>query len=446
MNDFCFGHAADLHLGSPFAGLIAQSDEAASVVASAPAQALDALVRLCQDRSAAFLVLAGDVFDSPSVGIRPQYQLYSALSSLADMGIPSFVACGNHDPMGSWRSPFNWSDAVHFFGPEVEWVPVHRRAPQGDVEPIALVGGISYPRAEVFDNLALGFARNATPPRAAAGSGAGTCLRVGVLHCNVGGVAEHDNYAPCTIDDLCALDLDYWALGHVHQHRVLIPPGEGRPVAVYPGCTQGRNPRETGPRGCCVVHVSQGRVAHVEFVPLDTVRWTAFDLDITDLAGMDQLLDTLTQRCAVEAAEASRDALAVRVRLVGRGALHRELARMGPVELGTWLRDGLQDEAQARGQWWWLESVKAATRPPIDTAALAQSGGLVAELLAEADRLAADDGSLAELASCLQQEFNHPRVRAVLESISPGDWRDLVGEAEALALDLLLDGEGGAGA
>jgi hypothetical protein len=174
-------------------------------------------------------------------------------------------------------------------------------------------------------------------------------------------------------------------------------------------------------------------VAHVEFVPLDTVRWTAFDLDITDLAGMDQLLDTLTQRCAVEAAEASRDALAVRVRLVGRGALHRELARMGPVELGTWLRDGLQDEAQARGQWWWLESVKAATRPPIDTAALAQSGGLVAELL-------------AELASCLQQEFNHPRVRAVLESISPGDWRDLVGEAEALALDLLLDGEGGAGA
>ena len=90
--DFCFVHAADLHLGSPFSGIIAGSELAAQRLVSASNRALDALVRLCNERRAAFLVLAGDVFDSTSVDVRTQYQLYSALSSLAHEGIPSFVS------------------------------------------------------------------------------------------------------------------------------------------------------------------------------------------------------------------------------------------------------------------------------------------------------------------------------------------------------------------
>ena len=119
---------------------------------------------------------------------------------------------------------------------------------------------------------------------------------------------------------------------------------------------------------------------------------------------MDQLLDTLTQRCAVEAAEASRDALAVRVRLWG-AAPSIASCGMGPVELELAPRR-LQDEAQARGQWWWLESVKAATRPPIDTAALAQSGGLVANCWRKPTGLPPTMAT-SRNSPAVWQEFNH---------------------------------------
>ena len=142
----------------------------------------------------------------------------------------------------------------------------------GRRRPIALVGGISYPRAEVFDNLALGFARSYAA-RAAAQQRRhllrGCCTQRG-------GVAEHGN-APCTIDDLCALDLitGPWPRISTSAH----PPA--RPsVAVYQAVPRAK-PQGDRPRGCCGACL-KGREGAREFVPLDTVRWTAFDLDITD--------------------------------------------------------------------------------------------------------------------------------------------------------------------
>ena len=90
--------------------------------------------------------------------------------------------------------------------------------------------------------LALGFRRLDAPG-----------LHVGVLHCNVGGQPEEAAYSPCSVADLAAAGMDYWALGHIHQHTRL---GEGRPWIVYAGSLQAGKSNELGPKGAVVVSVA----------------------------------------------------------------------------------------------------------------------------------------------------------------------------------------------
>ena len=91
-----------------------------------------------------------------------------------------------------------------------------------------------------------------------------------MLHANVGGHPDHDSYAPCSVADLAATGLDYWALGHVHTRQVL--QGED-PAVVYPGNPQGRHPGETGPRGVYLVEVDDRGGIGLDFRPTDVVRW-----------------------------------------------------------------------------------------------------------------------------------------------------------------------------
>ena len=95
-------------------------------------------------------------------------------------------------------------------------------------------------------------------------------FNVALLHCNVGGMEGHENYAPCSIEDLRDSSVDYWALGHIHRPMIL---SCENPLVVYPGTIQGRSVRETGPRGCYLVTVSaQGSISPI-FYPTDKIRW-----------------------------------------------------------------------------------------------------------------------------------------------------------------------------
>src|SRR5262249_37436612 len=104
-------------------------------------------------------------------------------------------------------------------------------------------------RRDEHDNLALRFAPG------------GDGLQVGLLHCNAGDAA-HAAYSPCTVEQLHERGLDYWALGHVHERRVL---AREPSFIAYPGNLQGRSPRasERGAKGALVVRVAGGRVAEV---------------------------------------------------------------------------------------------------------------------------------------------------------------------------------------
>jgi DNA repair exonuclease SbcCD nuclease subunit len=337
---FTFVHAADLHLDTPFEGLGRLNPALGERLRDASLDAFDELVQLTIERRADFLVLAGDVYDGADRGVRAQLRFLRGLKRLAFEGIRVFIVHGNHDPLDGWSAIRTWPTNVTLFGATgVEAHPVER-----DGERLATIYGISYPRRDVTENLALRFRRGGEPG-----------LHVGLLHCAVGAVGDHAPYSPCTLDDLRAVGMDYWALGHVHDRRVL---AEREPWVVYPGNLQGRStkPSEQGAKGAVVVHVDGGLVASVEFVPCDRARFMEIDVDVTEARTLPDVeaacVDGLSRlRHAHAAVE-----LIARVRLVGRSPVHRDLRRSPdtPARLLQALRDDLERGPSPL----WCESVR----------------------------------------------------------------------------------------
>lgn len=327
---WCFVHAADLHLDTGFEGVGRVDERLARRLRDASLEAFDALVDLALARGAVFLVLAGDVYDGAERGLRAQLRFERGVRRLAEAGIRTFVAHGNHDPLATgWQLVTQWPDEVHVFGHEdVEQVLVER-----DGVPLAVVQGVSYAEAAEQRNLARRFGRSEH-----------RLPHVAVLHTNVGEVGEHANYAPCSVDDLRRRGIDYWALGHVHRRQVVLDGSGGDPWAYYPGNLQGRSPRATerGPKGASIVAVTGGRVQAPEHVTLDRARFAQVEVDIGATATLGEVERELAARALAAVRDADGRLVVLRGRLTGRGPVHDTLTRPGALEeLDTAVADRL---------------------------------------------------------------------------------------------------------
>ena len=232
MSDFRFIHCSDLHLDAPFSGLATSRPSLRKTLREATFQSFNNIVNLALKEKVDALIIAGDVYDSADKSLRAQLNFRNGLKRLADAGIPSFVAHGNHDPLNAWAASLEWPKTVTLFpGKRIEAVPVKR-----DGQTLATIFGTSYSQRNVSENLALKFSRNNYQGFA-----------VGVLHTNVGENPNHANYAPCKMDDLIRSGMDYWALGHIHSRQIL---RDTAPGIVYCGNSQARSFKEEGPKGC----------------------------------------------------------------------------------------------------------------------------------------------------------------------------------------------------
>jgi hypothetical protein len=417
MTRFSFVHASDLHLDSPFAGVTATAPEVAERLRTATFDAFDNIVRLCIERRVDFLLVAGDVYDGADRSLRAQLRFRDGLQRLAEHGIRAFVVHGNHDALEGWSSAIEWPVGVRVFGEEVATVAVER-----DGAPIALVSGISYPRRQESRNLARLFG---------GGNDAGGPFHIGLLHANAGANTQHDPYAPCDLADLLGRGIDYWALGHIHARQTM----HEHPHVVYPGNPQGRHMRETGERGCVVVRV-HGRVAEVEFAAVDAVRWQEVELDIGGLETIDALDTALDANLFAAVSSTGDRPLICRVRLGGRGPLHRELRRDdAPAQFLERLRERW---SEAR-PFVWIEAVDVACQPEIDLAQRREGQDLAAELLRAADGWRA--GDLREsLWRAVAPLYDDPRLRQVLRAPDLEELERLLAEAEMICLDR-LEGE-----
>jgi exonuclease SbcD len=423
---FTFVHAADLHLDSPFKGLTKVPASVKDRLRESTFRSFARVVETALREEADFVVLAGDLYDAADRSLRAQLRLQRMLTELTGAGIGVYIVHGNHDPESGRQARLDWPAGVHVFGSgAVECKAAYRR----DGEWAANIYGISYPTPAVSDNLALRFARNEGAP-----------FHLALLHGNVDGDSSHDNYAPCRLAELTAAGFDYWALGHVHERRVL----HEYPHVVYPGNVQGRSVRETGPRGAYLVRVADTGMVDMQFRDTAEVLWMEIVVSIEGAEREQELKERLL--CAAEEAGSTAGGrpVVIRLRLEGRGLLHDTLLQETAAE--EWLEE-LQESLgspDGREDWIWPESLSVRTRGMADYEGMSAEEGFVGELVRRGLHAAGDAAAAMSLSEeALDSLRRQPRIREWLASRTDNERQDLARRALELAVSLLRDEDAG---
>ncbi|MBI4384645.1 MAG: DNA repair exonuclease [Nitrospinae bacterium] len=409
-------HCADLHIDSPFKGLSASHPALGEKLRNAAFRAFQNIVQLAIREEVDAVIVAGDVYDSADKSLQAQLKFRRGLEQLNAAGIPVFVAHGNHDPLDGWSASLKFPGNAHIFsGKRVESFPVER-----DGKTLAHVYGISFPRRDVRENLARLFKRETREG-----------LAVGVLHANVGGKPGHEAYAPCSVEDLEASGMDYWALGHVHAREIV---RDDAPAVVYPGNIQARKWTEEGEKGCCLVTLYRDGPPDIRFVPTDVVRYCSDRLDISSCASLDDVMQCVRAKCEETLSRTGgRDAV-FRLSLTGRTAINHELQRAGVVEdLMAEVQSSLEGQEPAV----WLELL-LETRGTYDVDALRQGKDFIADLIAIYDQAARGD-CREEIRETLKPLFQDWQGKKYLEPPSDAQLTQILEQARDIALDGLAD-------
>ena len=298
-----FLHTADIHLDSPLKGLEAHEDAPVEQIRGATRRAFDKCIELAIDEAVDFMLIVGDLYDVDWKDYNTGLYFAGRMGMLKKAGIPVFIVCGNHDAVNQITRTMPLPDNVTLFSAKQ---PQSVRLDALGV----IIHGQSYGSRVVSDNLAVHY------PHYTPGF-----FNIGLLHTSLTGREGHEDYAPCTIDDLQAKGYDYWALGHIHSREIVATD----PWIVFPGNIQGRHSRETGAKGATLVTVEDGRITEVAEQNLDVLRWVICRVDLASCETTDSVSTAIQQALELEQELAGDTPLAVRLLLTGQCPVHTEL-------------------------------------------------------------------------------------------------------------------------
>ena len=377
MAAFRFIHTADIHLDSPLIGLTRHEGAAAERIRSATREAFDNLIGQAIDEQVAFVVIAGDLYDGDWRDFHTGLFFSLQMGKLAKAGIQAFVLYGNHDAESQITKRLSLPSNVCAFST--------RKAETFVLDEFKVaLHGQSFRQRDVTDNLVSGYPDPVS-----------SMFNIGVLHTGLGGMAGHENYAPCSLDELVAKGYDYWALGHIHDGQVL----HEHPHIVFPGNLQGRHIRETGPKRAHLVTVEDGQITDFTALHSDVVRWARILVAVDGCNRLAQVYDHVRE--AIEqavAAQTDGQLLACRIELIGESRIHGELLASS---------NNLIAEAQAAAlgagdDVAWVERLIVSTWPQCDPSVNTQQDALgdLRSMLAEAGK---DKELLQQLASDIDE-------------------------------------------
>jgi exonuclease SbcD len=416
-----FVHAADLHLDSPLCGLVRYEGANVGAIRMATRRAMTNLVDLCLEEHAAFLLLAGDIFDGNWKDYASGLFFASELSRLRAADIPVVLIRGNHDAESlitrHLRLPENVRE-LSARGPESFELPASG----------VVVHGQGFAQRAVTEDLAAGY------PNARPGA-----FNIGLLHTSAGGREGHENYAPCRVETLLHKGYDYWALGHVHKREVI----RQDPPIVFPGNLQGRHMRELGPKGATLVTVEEGRVKAVAHRALDVVRWQILSVDASDAASGHDAVDLVRAELARAHGACQGRTLATRVVLTGATRAHAAI-RSSAEQYTNEIRLAANDVG---GGEIYVENVVFATQGEVDLAKIRTQDDPIGHLARALHAMQGDDDALRGLAQQLT-DLRHKLPLELCEgpdafSLDEEHLREIVAEVEQMLVPrLLAPGEG----
>ncbi|MBX2797181.1 MAG: DNA repair exonuclease [Myxococcales bacterium] len=389
-----------MHLDSPFRGLGRRDPDLAQQLRDASLTALRRLVDEAIERSCHFVVVAGDVYDGLRRGARAQVALRRAAERLDAAGIHLVLLHGNHDPLDEGYTAVRvWPERTHLLASDAaETVRLST-----DAGPVSITGR-SYPQKKVFENLAAGYPEPQGPG-----------LHVAMLHTELDAHGGEHPYSPCTVADLVAQPFHYWALGHVHDQRVL----SRHPLVAFPGNLQGRSFGEEGVRGALFVQGPPDALV-VEALPVAPIAFHRVACDVAGLADLDAVVAALV----AGAPEPEGVVRLLRAEISGSSVDYRGL-RDVPVE--EWLRM-LTDRSGDGVRWM---DVRVDVRSAVDLELVAKGPTLAGALIQRAD----------DWADVRERLAGHAVLRSFAEELSVEDLRALMQRALHRAVDAVHDVE-----
>jgi DNA repair exonuclease SbcCD nuclease subunit len=415
---FKFLHAADIHLDSPLRGLEKYDGAPVNQLRLAPREALRNLVQLAVDEHVAFVLLAGDLYDRDLKDYSAGLFFAAQMARLKEAGIPVYVIAGNHDAANKMTRVLRFHGNVTMLTCDR---PETIRLADCDVA-LHGQGFLTEEGKEVN-------VRNYPGPEAG-------CFNIGLLHTCVDDSSVHGRYAPCTLDDLRARGYDYWALGHIHQRQTL----QIQPHIVFPGNVQGRHIRETGPKGCYLVTVSDQHHVELEFRALDVLRWEKCSVDATGAMDGDEVLARVADGLTALREASDGLPLAVRVEVTGACPAHEDLHS----DPSKWIAEIRRGAMEVGVEQLWIEKIKMLTAPPSDVPPL--TDGPLGELHAVLEEYRGNDERLKSLSESLADLFKKVpeeiKGKEAADPINPADpnWlREVLRQVEPLLLRRLTE-------
>ena len=324
-----FVHTADWQVGAPHARV--EDAEKRAFVRHERVAVIARLGEFAREQGAAFVVVAGDLFDSP----RPdQATVSAACSAIGRLGLPVYAIPGNHDhggPDSLWEQPFFLQERAAL-APNLH---VLLRPEPLELEQAVLLPCPLLRRHELQDTSAwlrsLDFRALGPKPRIVLAHGSVQDF----------GPAGDDDEADgannrLELDRLPLDEIDYIALGDWHGLKQV------GPKAWYAGTPEpDRFPRNNEPGHVLAVTIERGTLARVEALKTGHLRWHNLEFDFTadsDLSRLDERLSSLTE------GKAGEDL----VRLTLRGSLGMTARAALEQRLDTWrarlLRMRLHDQ------------------------------------------------------------------------------------------------------
>jgi DNA repair exonuclease SbcCD nuclease subunit len=422
---FKFLHAADLHLDSPLRGLAAYEGAPVEALRGATRRAFDALVDLALDEQAAFVLLAGDIYDGDWKDYSTGLYFLKQMLRLREAGIRVYLIAGNHDAESQITRSLRFPDNVRALA---------TRKPETvrDETLGVAVHGQGFASRAVTEDLAANYP-----------APIGGMLNIGLLHTMLAGREGHQPYAPTTLQRLVDRRYDYWALGHVHQRAVL----STEPWVVYPGNLQGRHAREPGEKGATLVTVDGGRITGVEHRALDVLRWDIAAIGAAGAASGAEVIERVRTAVATRAAARDGRFLALRVEVSGPCRAHEELAARPE----DWVAQVRAAALDAGGGDVWIEKVRLQTSTEAKLEELLLRDDAIADLLRSIDGLQLDPAALqacgelfAELQSKLPADLRGGDDP--LDLRAPAFLGEALGDVRQLLVTRLLGGAAAGGA
>ncbi len=240
-----FIHTADLHLDAPLGALSARA-----MVRREALGALGEMIEYANKRQIKYIVIAGDLFDSPA----PSAATLGAVQKMmGEASLTFIIAPGNHDRLGAERYVgAQWPPNVHIFGTQTEVFSFK----EGSFIGVGMYEGMNcHPLSAI--SLPEG-------------------KRVAVLH---GSLADTNPLHRIDEQILSALGVDYAALGHIHKGQD--PQRACNTWVGIPGSPAPHGFDELGVRSFLDIQIDDGGV-HWQRINTEGVRFWEECIGVSD--------------------------------------------------------------------------------------------------------------------------------------------------------------------